>query len=279
MIDATGSSCRATEPRPASPLGYREFAPGPALDASVECFWTGIADSGTRTVHHRVFPDGAMDLLFDFRATDGRRASVIGAMTRALTYTTTGAVDLLGVRFRPGGLARFLRLEAAEITDGRASLAEFWDRLADELWERLAGSAPGERVRSLREKLAAREAARPDPFVGHCVARIEAARGSLRIAALESSTGLSARQLERKFARHVGLSPKTFARVVRFKAAVAAAEAAAQPPDWAGLACDFGYADQAHLAREFKEFTGLAPGALLEESAAEAADVAFLQDA
>jgi len=72
------------------------------------------------------------------------------------------------------------------------------------------------------------------------------------------STGLSARQLERKFARNLGISPKTFARVVRFKSVVAAA-GRPDPPDWVRLAGDFGYADQPHLVREFKIFSGLTP--------------------
>jgi AraC-like DNA-binding protein len=201
-----------------------------------------------------------MDLLFDFRAGDGRRALVIGTMSRPLIFTTTGLVDLLGVRFRPGGLAGFLPLEAAELTDARVDLTNFWGPWAQETWQRLGEATPADRVGLLQEVLGARANGRfhTDPFVRHCVARIEAARGSLRIGDLERSTGLSARQLERKFTRHLGISPKTFARVVRFKSVVAAA-GRPDPPDWVRLAGDFGYADQPHLVREFKIFSGLTP--------------------
>src|SRR6266545_3200550 len=112
-------------------LYYREFPPGPFLAAAVECFWTSTVLTAPRaSSFHRVLPDGCMDLLFDFTAVGRRRASVIGTMTRPLTVTTSGPVDLLGVRFRPGGLAAFVTLDAAELTDTRVDLTDFWGRLA-----------------------------------------------------------------------------------------------------------------------------------------------------
>lgn len=62
----------------------------------------------------------------------------------------------------------------------------------------------------------------------------------------------------------------------RFHHAVAAAERASAP-DWAGLALDFGYADQPHLVREFREFAGVSPTGWLRE--ATGASVGFVQDA
>jgi AraC-like DNA-binding protein len=221
-----------------------------------------------------------MDLVFDFMAGDSRRASVIGTMTRPLIFTTTGPVDFFGVRFRPGGLSRFVSLDAAEVIDARVDLANFWGQLAQEAWHRLGEANPADRVRLLQELLGARANGRiqTDPFIRHCVTRIEIARGGLRIGDLEKSTGLGSRQLERKFARQLGISLKTFARVVRFKAVVAAA-AGPDPLDWAGLAVDFGYADQPHLVREFKVFSGLTPAGYFHAMAAPRTDVGFLQDA
>ena len=206
-----------------------------------------------------------MDLLFDFADVVGPRASVVGTMTRPLTINATGPVDLFGVRFRPGGLSGFGPLDAAGLTDAVVDLTNFWGRSAQEVWHQLGEAAADERIRLLQNVLGARANGRieTDPFLHHCVTRIEAARGALRIGDLEKNTGLSGRQLERKFARHLGISPKLFARVVRFKAAVAAA-AGPHPPEWVTLAGDLGYADQPHLVREFKTFAGLTPGAYLD---------------
>jgi AraC-like DNA-binding protein len=200
-----------------------------------------------------------MDLLFDFTTAGRQRASVIGTMTRALIVNSTGPVDLLGVRFRPGGLSAFLAMDATELTDDQVDLTNFWGPFAGEIWQRLGETTAANRVGLLREALVARANGRlkTDPFIHHCVARIEAVSGGLRIGELEKSTGLSARQLERKFAQRLGISPKTFSRVVRFKRVAAAARSDA--PDWVALAGAFGYADQPHLVREFKAFSGLTP--------------------
>jgi AraC-like DNA-binding protein len=200
-------------------------------------------------------------------------------MSRPLIFTTTGPGALLGVRFRPGGLSGFFALEAAELTDARVDLTNFWGQLAQEVWHRLDEANPEDRVWILQEVLGARANGRfhTDPFIRHCVARIEAARGGLQIRDLQTSTGLSVRQLERKFARHLGISPKTFARVVRFKGVMAAADRP-DPPDWVRLAGDFGFADQPHLVREFKAFSGLTPADYRNAANAQPEDVGFLQD-
>jgi len=242
-----------------SPLNYREFAPWPSLAGSLDCFWASSISAASRApLVHRVLPDGCIDLLFDFTAAGDRRATVIGTMTRALAVTTSGLVDLLGVRFRPGGLSGLIRFNAAELTDTRVDLGNFLGPQALELWHRLGEAAPADRIPLLQESLAARgrDTLQVDPFVRHCVSQIEAARGGLRVCEHAESTGLSTRQVERKFARHIGVGPKAFARIVRFKA-VEQAAAAEGAKDWARLAADLGFADQSHLAREFRAFSGL----------------------
>jgi methylphosphotriester-DNA--protein-cysteine methyltransferase len=69
---------------------------------------------------------------------------------------------------------------------------------------------------------------------------------------------LSARQIERLFARQVGLPPKGLARIVRFQRVLAAIDRGV-PRDWAAAALEAGYYDQAHLARDFREIAGETP--------------------
>ena len=76
--------------------------------------------------------------------------------------------------------------------------------------------------------------------------------------------GITRRQLERDFRRHLGLSPGAFARVARFQRAAAAVSAGAPLADSAAL---YGYADQAHLARSFKLYSGLTPRELAAQGA------------
>jgi AraC-like DNA-binding protein len=75
--------------------------------------------------------------------------------------------------------------------------------------------------------------------------------------------GLSARRFIELFRREVGVSPKTFCRIVRFQGALQRI-AVASSPNFVRLALDCGYYDQAHLIHDFKDFTGLTPTAFLE---------------
>jgi AraC-like DNA-binding protein len=87
--------------------------------------------------------------------------------------------------------------------------------------------------------------------------------------------GWSSRHLLDRFRAETGLTPKQAARVARFdraRRALAARTAAGRPADLAALAAAAGFADQAHLIREWRAFTGLAPTRWL------AAEFGFVQD-
>jgi AraC-like DNA-binding protein len=72
--------------------------------------------------------------------------------------------------------------------------------------------------------------------------------------------GWSPRQLGERFRQQVGITPKRYLRLRRFHRVVATTETR-QRIDWAGVALDCGYHDQAHMAHEFREFSGLSPTA------------------
>jgi len=111
--------------------------------------------------------------------------------------------------------------------------------------------------------------------VDGAVRTLLAGDGCVSVDALAGACGLSARQLERRFLDAVGLGPKRLARILRFQRvfrAVAAEpaldSAAGQRPNWAVVAVDCGYYDQAHLIRDFHAFAGEAPAALFSVQAA-----------
>ena len=85
-----------------------------------------------------------------------------------------------------------------------------------------------------------------------------------RLDALHDLSGLSERQLRRRFEAAVGYGPKTFQRIVRFRRWLDRARDG--PPErrsLVDLAMESGYADQAHLTREVARLAGLPPAALL----------------
>ena len=79
------------------------------------------------------------------------------------------------------------------------------------------------------------------------------------IGRLADEVGWSHRHLIARFRRQVGLRPKMVARLVRFDGLCRRLDQAGGRPDWGRVAAEAGYADQAHLARDFRQFTGTTP--------------------
>lgn len=253
---------------------YTEYAPSDALRPFVECFWTReVAAPGAAAgvvvppAVHRVLPDGCIDVVLAFAG--GRdepdAAMVVGTMTRALLLDAASTPDcFVGVRFRPAKATAFLGMPASELTDLRASLDDVWSdatRVREAVAERqdLLG-----RVRALERVVAARlspDAVAPQGDVDEAVRRIIEAGGSLGITRLAPALGVTRQHLARRFAQLVGVSPKTFARVVRLSRVIERVRAVPRdaPLNWSTLALELGYYDQSHLVDEFREMTGVTP--------------------
>ncbi|MDQ0752232.1 AraC-like DNA-binding protein [Streptomyces africanus] len=200
----------------------------------------------------RVLPDGCMDLMWH----EGRLL-VAGPDTHA--YLTDGEDGTwAGVRFYPGTAPALLGVPAHELRDRRLELADLWP--APEV-RRLAArvNAAPDPVSGL-EDLALRQAAGadpPDPLLRQVVTALGAGRP---VAAIADELGLGARQLHRRSLTAFGYGPKTLARVLRLRRALALARRGVPFADTAARA---GYADQAHLARDVRELAGLPLGELL----------------
>jgi AraC-like DNA-binding protein len=120
----------------------------------------------------------------------------------------------------------------------------------------------------VRRRLAA--VAPPSPTVAWAWRKLVAADGLIRVGALADEIGWSRKHLAQRFAIAVGATPKTVGRILRFGAARRSIDARAGTGarvDWADLASAWGYADQAHLIREFRALAGVTPVDYLHDSA------------
>lgn len=211
--------------------------------------WTNTPDaSGTG----RVLPDGCMDLLWH----EGRLL-VAGPDTHAqLTEGTAGAWS--GVRFFPGTAPALLGVPAHELRDRRVDLADLWPASrARRLGARVGAAAdPATALEDAALDLAA-DTRPPDPLLRPLVTALGAGRP---VAAVADELGLGARRLHRRSLAAFGYGPKTLARILRLRRALRLARSGVPYADTAARA---GYADQAHLARDVRELTGLTLGGLL----------------
>lgn len=175
--------------------------------------------------------------------------TLLGAPSVALVGQVVTIEDLLGP------LARELvdRTRAAPTWAARFAVVD------DVLGRAVAGRGDPGRRRAPAEVLAAW-----DRLVGR--------HGAIEVAALAREVGWSRRHLSERFREEVGLPPKVFARVLRFERARKLLVLAERPP-LAWVAAECGYADQAHLTREWVQLAGSSPTAWLA-----AEELPFVQD-
>jgi AraC-like DNA-binding protein len=237
-------------------MSVTEYPPPAALARFVDAFWSRAAGESPGSVGaQRVLPDGCLDIVIG-----PRHAIVVGAMTRPIVVPPADGAGMIGVRFRPGMATAFLRVPAAALTDDHAPLEAVWpdgEEVADHVGSALGTDrAIGRLAESLTSRLPRIATAPPDLLVA--VERIMARGGRIDVSRLAASLGVTRQHLARRFAAHVGVSPKTFCRVVRLWKVLRST--AGGRVNWAGLAADLGYSDQSHLVTEFRSLTGLTPG-------------------
>ncbi|HEU5260005.1 MAG TPA: DUF6597 domain-containing transcriptional factor, partial [Gemmatimonadales bacterium] len=210
--------------RPVAPR-YREYRPHPALAPWVRCYWTIAAEDAAPTPN-RICPDGCADIIVDLGApappvgrTGGLRAYAVGTMRSPVVVPMSGRIDMIGIRFRPGGARAFLGVPLVQLTDRTAPLEALGWRGVAILEEQLAESAePAVRLSRLEEALSCRRPrtrARAGAGTPGAIDLLERTHGALSIRDVTRATGLSGRALERAFRDAVGVSPKRFARIVR----------------------------------------------------------------
>ncbi len=255
-------------------MGAHHHIPAAPLSDFVALLWLY---EGYQQPHQkeRLLPDGSMELVVNLKEdctrvydTDGsdrfetlRGAAVMGAHSQFFVIDTAGQHTVAGVHFKPGGAFPFLGLPAGELHNRLVSLEDVWGRLAGELRERLLESpTPGAKFRVMEEILLARAGRRlvRHPAVVFALSQFRGAPHARTVAEVTERTGLSARRFIEVFGGEVGLTPKVFCRVRRFQRALRMA-GAGRPVEWAALAADCGYFDQAHFIHDFRAFSGINP--------------------
>jgi AraC-like DNA-binding protein len=194
-------------------------------------------------------------------------ADRIGSFTAGLTsgpvrVRSHGAAHCIQIDFTPLGAHRFFGRPMHELAGRMVHLEDLGDRLLTGLRERLGAERSWRRRFDLAERacLARLAGSRLSGPVAWAYGQIVASGGRARVATIATRLEWSRKHLAARFHEEVGLPPKTLARIARFTRAQAMA-AAGGGEGWADVAAACGYADQAHLVREFAALAGATPGA------------------
>jgi AraC-like DNA-binding protein len=185
-----------------------------------------------------------------------------GVVTGSYSATLQGDGFVLGLKFRPGGFYPFVNRPVAEFTDRRVPLAHLLPSANEEGLRRLAGKRDGPAVLSLLEDtLRSEQHLRTGSTfwqVCRIADRIAADPTLLTVECAAEAFSLSPRSLQRLFRTYVGVSPKWMIRRRRLQEAAALVETGSIQ-DWAALAVELGYFDQAHFINDFANFVGQSP--------------------
>ncbi|RYJ20101.1 AraC-family transcriptional regulator [Streptomyces sp. L-9-10] len=270
IVDAPGLFAR---------VRFRRREPAPALRPYLEHYWLIDWDL-EQPYDSLVVPHPSVNVVFQ-RFGPGPDspafAEVAGIGLELFTQKLEGRGRVCGVQFRPGGFRPFApRWPVSEWTGRRVPIAEVMPATDEDIAAVLGPPDATEdaRVAALDAYLLG-VGPRRDPRAAHAMAladRIRTDRTIRRVAPLAEAEGLSVRSLQRLFATYVGVGPKWVILRYRIHEALERAESGAGAGagtgaeadvdvDWAELAAELGYSDQAHLVRDFTATVGVPPTA------------------
>lgn len=195
---------------------------------------------------------------------------LVGQSNTYALFNWNGVVNIIIVPLTATGLYHFLRESANSVTNSSFSLDYmnmpfYFKDLQEQLWETESPYEAQKLIEMclINHFLPASE--RPLPTLINPVTNwIHQHFGLTKIDELAKKFKVSRRRLEQQFATQVGISPKEFARVLRFRALVHKMYRSPQIT-WMQMVADFNLHDQSHLIREFRQFSGVTPTLLLEE--------------
>jgi len=233
------------------------YPPSPAVARFVDRYWVASWDLlGRPPYTQQVLAHPVVNVVFT-----GGTALVHGVKSKIDSRTLREAGWALGVMFRPAGFRPFLGRTASAITDRVIPLAELFGPPAAELSRHLLDMTPHQDLAGLADRFLAAivpPGTQPSETTTAIAERAAAEPSLVRVDALAAGAGLSARQLQRRFADHVGISAKALIR--RYRLYEAAEQARLRRDvDWAELAVQLSYSDQAHLSRDFSALLGMPP--------------------
>ncbi|MEU0969508.1 DUF6597 domain-containing transcriptional factor [Streptomyces sp. NPDC005917] len=249
-----------------SRVRFRRHRPAEPLRRHIETYWLIDWDLPEPYVSHLV-PHPSVNLTFQWDEDEGAPyAELTGVALGLYARKLTGRGRVCGVKFRPGGFRPYAPAHPVSHWTGRALRASevFPQATADTARNIVIPADDHDRVVALDAFLLAR-APVPDPQADRAMAladRIRSDRTVSRVADFAESQGLSTRALQRLFSSYVGITPKwAILRHRIHEALERAGREGKEDVDWAALAAELGYADQAHLIRDFKATVGVPPTA------------------
>ena len=254
-------------------MNYQMYQPHPDLEPLIKFYWTLEVPATVETQRQCIIPSGCLEMAFilgdDIKRYTSEsefviqpRSMVLGQITEPFYIEPTGYVDCFAVCFYPYGLANFLSTPIKELANTETPLAMLFDeKVANELGQKINHAEGTESRIAIIENFFLQklnDSASIDNIVKATIDTMFLTNGTISIRELLKNDAAKRRQLERKFTKQIGISPKQMCRVIRLQT-VLKMMLNQQSESLSQIAYDREYYDQAHFTKDFKEFTGMTP--------------------
>tara|TARA_R110001592_G_scaffold33835_7_gene116855 strand:- start:632 stop:1447 length:816 start_codon:yes stop_codon:yes gene_type:complete len=254
-------------------MDYQTFQPSPDLDALVSCYWTLEVPHDNDSQKQRIVPDGCIEMAFilgdDIKRYTSNdkfilqpRAMVLGQTIEPFYIEPTGYVKTFAIRFYPYGFANFVTEPIKNLANKETPLALlFEENIAKELEEKIIEAKDvKQRIEIIEGFLLERlnDKSTVENIVKTTVNALLSTNGNAPIKTILKDDLTKRRQLERKFAKEIGVSPKQLGKLIRLQTALKML-LNKDSESLTNIAYESEYYDQAHFIKDFKEFTGTNP--------------------
>ncbi|MFV1885456.1 MAG: DUF6597 domain-containing transcriptional factor [Balneola sp.] len=254
---------------------YERIIPPLSLSGLIDCYW--VVESNDRTIQRqKIIPDGFPEIIFHYG--DPYRINITGEwqlQSRKLlagqirnhfSLENTGSAGMIGIKLKPHALTCFFGIDMKPLTDDVLDLDSILQAEFAPVSEMLLSNNPySKKIDSLNHLFGGIKInnSKNDLLTEKALNLIFDTNGMIPISELTLRLNINERKLERLFSHYIGLSPKFYARIIRFNYIFQLIQK--QQLSWSEVAQLSGYYDQSHFISNFQEFTGEDPSSYFFE--------------
>lgn len=254
-------------------MDFIRIIPHPDLNDFIECYWMMYSDDPAPVVE-KIIPDGYPEIIFNYRDVYQSKTIkdwnlqapdlVAGQLTTFFYLQNTGKTGSVAIKVKPAALTQLFGICMDQYLDKIVDLNTFPNIELKELQKRITSiESKGVMKDEHQVKLVLDDyfkvlilTAPKNPLKAP-LDLIFNSNGMVSVSEMAQAVSLGERQLERLFKKYIGLSPKYYARIIRFNYIFQLIKS--EKSTWAEIVYQSGYYDQSHFIRNFKAFTGEDP--------------------
>ena len=260
-------------------MDFTRITPHPDLDEFIECYWMMYSDDSVPIIE-KIIPDGFTEIIFNYRDVYKSKTSgdwnlqspnlLAGQLKTFFYLQSTGTTGSIAIKFKPAALTQLFGFRMDQYLDKIVDLDSFPNSEFQQLKERIlacvniGSKIPEDFVKRILDDyfILLIQTASENPLK-EPLKLIFSSHGLATVAEMVAIANVGERQLERLFKKYIGLSPKYYARIIRFNYIFKLIQS--KKNSWTEIVYQSGYYDQSHFIQNFKAFTGEDPSSYFFE--------------